>query len=406
MTGVYSPAVRFVGVLVFALAISSALQAQEVEVTVENPSPVARAQEPVVIPWAAIVGEMPGLVRPSLRLVDEQHVAHPLQVDDLDFDGKPDEVVFLADFAPHQKRLFTLTHSTGAQTSEPKTRTDAANWKRVNGVLQSLGDDDVPGDMRIRGNYRFDGVGWESDVTAYRVYLDERNAVDILGKRKAGLYWNYIGSSDVDYQQDADWGMDVLHVGSALGIGGIGFWVGDSVKKPVAVDRQRTRIVARGPVRAVVSVVYTGWRFGGLKADVTSLFIIYAGHRECEHRVILGDATGQAVLAAGIVRHDSTEFVWNPAGGWLYSDGHQSRAGDSLMLALNVYPLQKVRELEGPYDHLLLIPAITNVPVRMLISYYWQGEGGRMWNRPSIEQFLQSIARQITEPLTVKLTSR
>ena len=379
--------------------------AQELKITVTNPSAMARANEPVVVSWATIAKQLPRASATTVQLTDEQGRPFRVQVDDLNLDGTLDELTFVADFASKQQRSFTLAVVSGESlpSRQEPFRTDAADWKRINGVLQSVDDDDVPGSGRDRRLYRFDGVGWESDVVAYRLYLDERNAVDIQGKRKPGLYWKYIGISGVDYQQDADWGMDVLHVGPALGLGGIGFWVGDSVLKPVKLDRLRCRIVARGPVRAVVRVDYYGWELDEGKVDVTSLFTIYAGDRVSEHQVILQGAKSAKTIATGIVKHTAGIRHWNPQGTWLYTLGPQSRANDDLLMALHIPQSTLVKKVEDEYNHLLLLQLERTRPVRFFLSSVWQGESGTMWTEAEIESFLERTSLRLNQPLTVDL---
>ena len=373
----------------------------QVRITVKNPSSSPRPNEPVVVPWTEIARAWPAVDPRALQLADENGAPLTLQVDDLDFDGTPDELTFVADFGPGQERVFTAGPGKADTGGTRALRTDAVDWKRIGGVLHSLVDDDVAGNARVRGAYRFDGVGWESDVIAYRLYLDARNAIDINGKRKPGLCWDYLGTSGADYQKDAGWGMDILQIGNALGIGGIGFWAGDSVLKPITLDRQRTRIVARGPVRAAVRVEYTGWDVGGEKENVTSLFTIYAGDRVSEQRVILEAGPSPKTLATGIVRLDSTEIAWNPGGGYLYTTGRQSRANDGLMMALNVSPGAVMKKTEDAVNHLLILKLVKGTPLKILLSAYWQGEHGTMWTGDRIREFLEATGRRLTEPLQV-----
>jgi hypothetical protein len=388
-----------------AFLLLSSLHAQKVQVSVANPSGIARPNEPVVLPWTEIKTRQPNLEAGMLRLLDEEKRVVPLQIDDMDHDGTPDEVVFTADFAPHQHRTFTLTDSEGERLliRRESFRTDAANWKRIDSVLQSVDDDDVPGNGRDRRLYRFDGVGWESDIIAYRLYLDERNAVDLEGKRKPGLHWNYIGASGIDYQLDADWGMDVLHVGPALGVGGIGFWVGDSVLKPETVDRERCRVIARGPVRAVVRVDYTGWNVAGEKVNISSLFAIYAGDRLTEHQIILEKGKSPATIVTGIVKHSPTKVVWNSEESWLYTLGPQSRANDHLLMALNFVKSSVTKKTEDTYNHLVLLKLEQRKPLRFLLSAVWQGETGKMWSEEEIQRFLRRAAARLNEPLEVQV---
>lgn len=388
---------------VLTAIIAVGVQAAELTISVTNPSSVARENEPVVVFWRNIAAKIPS---PNIELRDEQGNALPVQVDDVDLDGTPDELTFVATFSAGEERTFTVQQSVRKREWPP--RTDAQNFKRIIGeggrkILQPVDDDDVPGAGRERKAYRFDGVGWESEVVGYRLYLDERNATDIQGKRKPGIYWKWIGESGVDYQLDADWGMDVLHVGPALGIGGIAFWVGDSVLKPLVIDRQRTRIVARGPVRAVVRVEYKGWDIGTEKADLTSLFSIYAGDRVSTHRVMLEKGPPPSTIVTGIVTHDSTEVVWNPDQAWLYTIGHQSRASDTLLMALTVPAGSVIKKTEDGYNQLVLLNIEENEPLDILISSYWQGETGRMWGPEELDSFLQGTSRRLNEPLGVSI---
>jgi hypothetical protein len=373
------------------------VQAQKVSVAVTNPSSLPRLHEPVVLAWPE-VGKKLGAT-PMLRIVDDRGLAVPFQIDDLDVDGVPDEIAFVADFDAGQRRVFTLA-PTNIGENFP-ARTDAQDYKRIDGVLQSVDDDDVPGDGRERKAYRFDGVGWESEVVGYRLYLDDRNATDIQGKRIPGLYWKWIGESGVDYQLDAFWGMDVLHVGPALGIGGIGFWVGDSVLKPLTLHRQRSRIVARGPVRAIVRVEYIGWRVGPDTVDVTSQFSIYAGNRMTEHRVTLTKSRRPLTLATGIVKHDSTMVAWDARSGVLSTIGTQSRAGDTLLMAITVDPVRVIRKTADAFNEIILLTLKQNTPATILISSYWQGEKGPVWSRDQIKRFLRSTGLRRSEPLQI-----
>jgi pectinesterase len=370
-------------------------------IEVRNPSEAARGPEPVVVSWREVLDLLPGAAQGALQVRDERGEPVRHQLDDLNLDGTPDELVFMAGLSAREVRVFALNAAAPLANVVEPFRTDAQIWKRIEGVLQGVDDDNLPGDRRDRTAYRFDGVGWESDSVAYRLYLDGRNAVDVQGKRRPGLYWKWIGSSGVDYQLDADWGTDVLHVGAALGVGGIAFWSGDSVLKPLTVERQRTRVVARGPVRAVVRVDYTGWAVGEERADVVSLFTIYAGERVTEHRVTVQGTP--APLVTGIVRHDSTTLTWLAEQGLLFTSGHQSRQGDTLLLAVQVDPRRVERRTEDAANHLLILRPDGSQPVRMLITALWQGETRGRWPAEDLPRRLPAAGRRMTEPLQIRI---
>ncbi len=379
----------------------STATAGEIRLTVKNPSSSLRPNEPVVVLWSMVMRADRAADPQKILLTDDQHRLVPVQIDDLDGDGTPDELTFQASFESRSSRKFFLTTGVADTSRPPAARTDAADYKRIDGVLKSITDDDVPGNGRVRKAYRFDGVGWESEIIAYRLYLDERNAIDLLGKRKPGLYWNYIGTSGVDYQQDADWGTDVLHIGDALGVGGIGFWVADSVQKPQVLDRQRTRIIARGPIRAVVRVEYEGWKVGSRKVNVTSLFTIYAGDRLSEQRVTVSPVSPGLVLATGVVHHDSTETLWNSREGWLCTTGRQARFDDSLMFGISVDPKSIIRKTRDARNELLLLRPDRRAPLKIMLAASWKGESGRMWTREEIQKCFQAASLRLREPLVL-----
>jgi hypothetical protein len=402
-----NPSLSFWSRAYLALSICptlSAAYAQDVHIMVTNPSAAPRRNEPVVIAWERIGGKLPDVDVAKLRLLDEQNRSLAFQIDDLDADRTPDEFVFSADFNPHQQRrfIFTPLADTLASPLGP-LRTDVADFKRINGVPTLVDDDDGPGTLRSQSQYLFDGVGWESELVGYRLYLDERNAIDIQGKRIPGLQWKFIGSSGVDYQLDSYWGMDILHVGPALGIGGIGLWLHDSVAHPYKLDRRRCRVIARGPVRAVVRVDYIGWDIGGEKVNLTSLFSIFEGDRATEHRVILQNAESPKTIVTGIVKHPPGKVLWNEQELCLSTLGRQSRANDSLLMALNFASSSKCERAEDKYDHLVLINLQPERSFNYLISSVWQGETGRMWSKREIRSFLKGMWRRLNEPLGIQV---
>lgn len=377
--------------------------AQSVKISVTNPSGVRRTNEPVVVPWNELQNVFGSKDLVRLRLVDRQHRSLPFQIDDLDGDGNLDEMVFQISLDARGTQAVTLT--TERDSLAPPIgplRTDAANYKRIAGKSQPIDDDDGPGSLRRESHYPFDGVGWESELIAYRLYLDERNSIDVQGKRLPGLHWNFIGSSGVDYQKDAYWGVDVLHVGAALGIGGFGFWVNDTVAHPYRLDRRHTRIVARGPVRCVVRVEYKGWDIGKEKIDITSFLSQYAGDRFTENRLVLHSGESQTI-ATGIVKHARGKVSWNSTKSVLQTFGRQSRSGDNLQLALAFVPAAVIEKREDSPNHLVLLKIRKETPLRYLIFSRWEGEGSATWSQRILAEDLASAYRRLNEPLGVQL---
>jgi len=71
--------------------------------------------------------------------------------------------------------------------------------------------------------FRFDGVGWESDRIAYKLTMDYRNIIEIFGKKIPDMVLQDVGRDGIEsnYQSMSDWGMDILKVNEAFGLGAI-----------------------------------------------------------------------------------------------------------------------------------------------------------------------------------------
>src|SRR4030095_11382575 len=81
---------------------------------------------------------------------------------------------------------------------------------------------DYPGRTAAKFTMKFDGLGWESERTAWRIYFDQRNAIDIWGKRRPGLYLEMFGAPEYVYNEESPFGRDIYRIGDALGIGSVG----------------------------------------------------------------------------------------------------------------------------------------------------------------------------------------
>ncbi len=377
------------------------LDAQNASIQVTNPSHQHRLNEPVVLGWDVIAGTFSGIDEKRLRLVDEANRSIPFQIDDLDGDGSRDEMAFLATMAPAESRTFLLTaerDSLASPVGPPLT--DAVNYKRVEGKKMSLLDDAGPGTLRADNLYPFDGVGWESMVIAYRLYLDERNAMDIQGKRDGVLVWDFIGRTGTNYQLDASWGMDVLHVGPAFGFGGFGIMDDGKAVKPEVLSGRRTHIVARGPVRAVVRIEYSGWKVGNRAVDLTSTLLIYATDRVTEHRIA---SSADIIVATGIAKHASASVTSRVEDGYIYTMGDQSRAGDGLFMLISFAPETGARAFESESDHGIVFPVAPGSATTIRLSAIWEDEGILRLDEKTIEQEVARVRERISHPLEAKI---
>jgi unsaturated rhamnogalacturonyl hydrolase len=258
------------------------------KIAVTNPTNESRVED-VVLRVAEIQRTIPGFTalnatvrtgdsKTSVKDAPADAIELPSQADDLDGDGKPDELAFQIELRPKQTRVVDVFYGSPSPLAGnyPK-RTDARFAKH------------------------YDGMGWESESTAWRLYFDKRNAIDLWGKRKSGLYLETFAAPGYKYQEESPQGRDIYNVGKSLGAGGVGAWV-DGHTMPVSDVADRSwRIISAGPVRSIVEFKYDGWKVGGRGVTLTSRITQWAGERGYEHQVTL-NGPDDFPLVAGISR--------------------------------------------------------------------------------------------------------
>ena len=161
-------------------SVHAASQIKVIKLAVTNPSPLARPSENIAIPVSALRAIAKDFTAGTVIVTTSEAATRdqdartlqttelPSQADDLDGDGKWDELAFQIDLKPHQTRIVTLAYG------------DAPTIQRLRSQYPQRTD------ARFAAHY--EGPGWESEETAWRIYFDKRNAIDLFGKRRPGLY--------------------------------------------------------------------------------------------------------------------------------------------------------------------------------------------------------------------------
>src|SRR5713101_8052720 len=257
-------------------------QIKNIKIAISNRSDHAQNGADIVIPIAQLRKVAPDIT-PGAMIVTVsgagtlkqdasalQAEELPSQVDDLDGDGKGDDLAFQVDLAPHQTRIVTVSYG---------------NQERI---------------WRLRGDYqqrtaalfspKIEGLGWESERVAFRVYFDPRNAIDLYGKRRLTLQLGMFASPDYTYHDESPEGRDIYKVGDAIGIGSVAGMVNGKVIKVAEVKERKWRIISSGPVRTIVELEYDGWNAGGRIIDLRSRITQWAGERGFTHAIFAKSA--------------------------------------------------------------------------------------------------------------------
>jgi unsaturated chondroitin disaccharide hydrolase len=296
--------------LTFSLIVSTTVLAaaapriKVLKVSVTNPTSEARPSENVVLSVSELkrvapdfkAGDAIVTTSDAATLEEDartlQTVELPSQADDLDGDNKYDELAFQIDLKPNQTRIVTIAYG------------DAATIQRLRG--------EYPKRTAARFTMKFDGLGWESEVNAWRIYFDKRNAIDLWGKRRPGLYLEMFGAPEYVYHWESPLGRDIYRIGDAIGIGSVATLIDGKVVKVSDVAERKWRIISAGPVRVIVELSYKGWQVGGREINLTSRMTQWAGEHGFEHRIAAEGADG-LTFVTGIVREpDLQERIFAP----------------------------------------------------------------------------------------------
>ncbi len=326
---------------------------KSVRVAIENPTNTARAAADVVVSIADLRRIAPDftpgcvLVKSASAATQGQHTLSeftelPSQVDDLDGDNKGDELAFQIDLGPKQTRIVAISY--GAPDRILRFRNDYT--QRTDALFSS----------------KIEGLGWESERIAFRVYFDPRNDIDIYGKRSRSLQLKLYASPDYPYHEESPKGRDIFKVGDAIGIGAVAAWVDGKVVKAADVKERKWRIVSAGPVRTIVELEYGGWNLGHESITLRSRIVQWAGEHGFYH-TITADPRSSAEFVTGVTSKPAivpVKFVPGDDGGvtWLATWGEQvvapgatateSIPGQNLGLAV----LTDMQPVEFTADHL------------------------------------------------------
>src|ERR1700686_5472355 len=202
-----------------------------IKLSVANPTDELRLHENIVLSVAELkriapdfkAGDIVVTTSDASTLAEDaqtlQTIEIPSQADDLDGDNKYDEIAFQIELKPKQTRIVTIAYG------------ETASMQRLRG--------DYPRRTAAKFTLKFDGLGWESETNAWRIYFDKRNAIDFFGKRRPGLYLEMFGAPEYVYHWESPLGRDIYRIGDAIGIGPVAALVdGKGVKVSDGADRQ------------------------------------------------------------------------------------------------------------------------------------------------------------------------
>ena len=372
-------------------------EAPQIEMIVENPLPVKRTDEFVVLKVAQLKEIAPNFSQDMFVVSlagSKQEI--PYQVDDMDNDGEGDEIAMVLDMEPGERKQVVIRY---APTGTPESRPIRFGYnKRTRAAIHP----------------EYEGIGWESELIAYRIYPDYRNSISVFGKQEPGLSLDKFAASLEGFNKLEPWGVSVLDGGESLGCGGFGIWHNGRLIKPLSLSPRQddrvasyTRIAADGPIRSAVQVIHDNWRVGGESLRITATYSIFAGQRWTRIEVKVEGADNPVKIAAGLMKSDAAKLTRDEKEGLLYTWGAQSHRDtpDDLGMAV-IYSAESFDSFHEDNDSdaylIVLNPGADNEIAYWSLAAWSSGEIGIKREKQFIE-LASSIARRLKHPLTVTI---
>ena len=356
---------------------------------IKNPSHRWLPEHPIVVQVRDIVEAVPDfnpahyLLVASERLVDDRVI--PSQVDDTDENGHPDELVWVQSLAPRTTTEILCYYN-------PQGQHQVAFAAKA----QALEDWDK----------NFEDIGWESNWCAYRMFDGQ---IDFLGKRLEGLYLQ-----EKNYHQLADWGMDVLKIGSSAGLGGISLWKED---RPIPLMdpggegllKIENAILSSGPVRSLVRVRFSEIPSMPADCEVTLLMSAYADNRFSQQDILIrGQGAETLLYSPGLMKLPQDQWQINSAAGTLASWGLMDRQIQDVGLGLVFSPETYIGFSETKWDRHVRLKIGPGQKARHYIVGTWR-KGRTYRYSPDLNTWsaeLAALGVQLRTPIHVTISQK
>jgi hypothetical protein len=360
-------------------------------VTVRNPIDIARPSETIVLDAAQLRALMP---------VDDVRKVHVraegsdkdllVQAVDVNDDGVFDQLLFQADFAPKQTRVFELTVG-------DRQIAMAADYKTYGRFVRERRDD----------------FAWENDRIAHRMYGKEletfprdqliSSSVDVWTKRVRNLVINNWYMVD-DYHKDHGEGADLYAAGATRGNGGTGIWE-DGELYPSANFRD-SKVYAVGPLRVLFELTYDTRDAAGVKVSEKKRVSLDAGQNldRFETRYTIEGNAANLTHAIGIRRLKTTAkqegsdrsilTTWEPV-----------KEGGELGQAVIVDPSVIKDQADDDLNYYILSKIQAGTACVQYSGFAWT-LAGDFKTAADWQRYVADFAARLRSPLEVKLEKR
>lgn len=209
------------------------------------------------------------------------------------------------------------------------------------------------------------GAVIENRWLAYRVYMDNRQSLDLYVKHTPRLELDQTGFYTTPRQLADGYGCDVLWAGKSIGAGSFRGWQNNT---PVTIDTvaSRTQTVIADDC---IEVIDREWSYNGRKIDMTQRYTISADSRELYVVISIDGATDKDLFCTGVqkLESNSTGFIDSQgAASWGENvpDKAHPELTETVGLGIIVDPRNIVECIETDLDYIFIVRPDRNGNIR------------------------------------------
>lgn len=382
-----------------------------IQLQLTNPTKMERTDAPVVVNLSEYND-----VRSAMVTIDG--VEQPCQLDDLDQDGRFDELAFVTDFTKKQKKdaIVTLFNNGEPRQYAPRTyaemvmRNSKVKEKNKHDIyISSITVDKETANSNSYNILHHHGVAFESELIALRIYLDQRQTLDLYGKFHEGLELKETQFYTSDEQKQQGYGDDVLWVGNTFGLGAMRGWDGTAPTLLSDYQRRTQRILATGPVRTIVEVKDDGWRVTptALPVNMTIRYTLYGGHRDIDVDVTFNRNVPDLQFSTGIINVKNSEEFSDKDGlracwgtDWPATDTLKWKR-ETVGLAIYMPAKYRVKEMEANTDNYAYVVKADGNKIHYSLSYTSDNEDFGYHSAKTWFDFVKLWRKQLETPIEV-----
>lgn len=387
-----------------AMLLPQCLMAASFNIYLTNPTNQEKTDEPVVLQLDEYEQIKPEQRAQLAVFLGKEQICS--QLDDLNGDGVADELAFLVDLGANETRKATVKTIPDSKRKEFLREVNAQMWRKDKGkktMYPVTEASSTKNDMYNQMHHH--GVAWESDIMAYRIYFDNKQTIDVYGKKKRQLELEACRWYPNDEQLAAGFGDDILRVSGSVGVGAVKPWNGKKSVHITEFDKRTQRIVSQGPLRTICEISVEGWKYENKSIDMTVRYTMYARHRDCQVDVFTSVPVDTLVTGVqkikGAELYESVDMVGAWGTDWPVNDTVKY-AKETVGIAVYMPEKQAVRQAQDKVNNLLFFSNSPEKPTRFYLTTVSMKEiGNPINNAPLFFAYMDKWKANCSHPIII-----